>query len=530
MVSDLDKRHRELQKELEALRAERDRLEKKTASLEEKATSLEEQLGDSERRGAYLEFQLEKLRRMLFGQSSEKLKPRDDGLVQLELFEEAKVEIEAEELQDEEEFEEKRKRKRRRIPKDLERQRIEIDVEPELRSCPDCGEEMSVIGEEISETLEYIPALLYVIEYALKKRACKKCQSGVIQAKRPKRPIPRSRPGPGLLAYLLVAKYQDHLPLHRLERVFARGGMEISRKTLCDWVHAVASLLGPIVLAMRREILRASLLQIDESPTPVKDPEVKGKAKDYWLWSYGVPEEEVVFDFARGRSSDEPIRFLEDFGGYIQSDGYPVYKTLEKRSGNVLVGCWAHVRRKFFDARAEDPNFAMPVLAAMQKLFRLETKATEDGIGREDLLELRREKALPILETLKAVLESHRESYVPESGLGNAVRHALRRWETLVRYVDIAEAPMANQSAEQSFRPLALGKNNWLFVGHPDAGKSVAIVYSLIESCRRLGADPFTYLKSVIETLAEEPERAADLTPRKWLVSQASGAAENVAS
>lgn len=507
MVSSLVKRNQELEEEVNELRAVREELEAK--------------LRDADLRRDYLEFQIDKLRRMLFGRRSEKLPQRTDGLTQLQLFEEAKREIETEALEEFEEVNYKRKTrrgKRRPIPEDIHREQVVIDVDPELRVCPDCGEDMECIGHDVSKDFEYVPALLFIIEYLLKKYACKKCQNGVVQPKRPPRPLDKVKAGAGLLAYVLVSKYQDHLPLHRQERIFGRHGMELSRKTLSDWVQKLAVLLRPIVEAMKRRLLEASLLQADETPIRVKNPEVEGKTSKAYIWTYGLPDEEVVYDFTMGRSSAGPEAF---FGGsyppYLQSDSYSVYTSLEEQKRTVHVGCWAHVRRKYYDARDEDPAFSKLILSAIQKLFRIEREAKSEGLTGDGLVERRREESLPILDTIEELIAAKKPDVFPESGIGVAIDYTLNNWKALKRYVEIAEAEPSNNSAERSLRGVVVGRKNWLFVGHPNAGPRAAIILSLIETCRRLGVEPYHYLKDVIGELAKDSAKPEELTPRKWL-------------
>lgn len=520
------KRMRALQRELEATRAERD-------AMQRQYSEIQESLKHSEIEREYLKFQIEKLRNTLFGRRSEKLTVTEDGYIQLELLEEAKAEIEAGEVEEIEETEtltynrKKRRGNRRPTPENIHRERVEIDVDPEDRSCPECGEEMTCIGHDVSEDLDYIPAVLFIVEYLLKKYACKKCQSGVVQATRPPRPIPKARPAAGLLAYILVSKYNDHLPLHRLERIFARHGMAISRKTLCDWVGGSSELLRPIVEAMKRELLEAPLLQAYETPIPVKDPDLKGKTARYWIWTYGIPDGEVVYDFSRGRSAKDAERFLGDYSGYLQSDSYSVYKALERRGKTVHVGCWSHVRRRFYQSRKEQPDFAQAVLAAIRKLFDIERYAKAEGIVGRDLVALRRRKAKPILRKIRRLLQAKQPHVFPKSGTGDAIQYALKNWKALIRYVYIPEAEASNNIAEQSIRGVVIGRKNWLWVGHPNAGPRAAIIFSLVESCRRLGVEPFEYLHSVIGELARDPEQAPELTPRKWLEREQSKA-ENV--
>jgi len=520
VLADVVKRNAELEEELKTLRV---------ASVAEK-TELERKLALAERNRDYLEFQLEQLKRLLFGKRSEKMDAvRADGLLQADLFQEAAREIE-EERQEEKEtvtYERKKRRGNRKpLPESLHRERVEIDVPPEERTCPDCKQQMQCIGEHLLEELEYIPALLYVIEYVLKKYACKKCQTGVVMERVPERPIKKGRPGPGLLAWLLVSKYQDHLPLHRIERILERHGLGISRSTLSDWVSAMAKLLGPIVQAMKRNLLEAHVVQADETPIQVREPGLKKMTRRSYLWSYGIPRGEVVYDFTSGRGSDGPRVFLEGYEGYLQTDAYSGYNVVFETGRVVRIACWAHSRRKFYDARAESPPFAELILAAIQKLYRIEREAKENAITGEALVELRRSEALPVLERIRELLLLHRERFLPKSGLGEAIAYALGQWEALLRYVDIAEAEIDNNAAERSMRCVVLGRKNWLFVGHPDAGPRAAVILSLAETCRRLGIDPFKYLKDVIAEMAKDPSRAEALTPRAWRDRQAAAAAE----
>lgn len=512
MRSGVVKRKRELEEENQELLRVREALEKQNAELEAK-------LKHADLKREYLEFQIEKLRRMLFGKRSEKIPARSDDLLQLEFFEEAKKEIETEEVETETITYDRKKRRqeRRPIPEDIHREQVIVDVDSRLRVCPDCGDEMECFGHDVCEELEYIPALLYIIEYVLKKYACKRCESAVVQAPRPPRPIPKARPGPGLLAYILVSKYQDHLPLHRQERIFGRHGMELSRKTLCDWVQKMAELLQPIVEAMKRTVLSAKVVQVDETPVRVNNPEVKGKAAKAYIWTYGIPDEEVVYDFTQGRSASGPEEF---FGGkyppYLQSDSYSVYTSLDEREKTVHVGCWAHARRKYYEARAEAPEFSKLILTAIQTIFRVERVAKSEGLSGEALVARRREESAPILENLKELLDAKRPDVLPESGLGEAIAYTLNNWKALNRYIEIPEAEPSNNSAERSLRGVVVGRKNWLFVGHPNAGPRAANILSLVETCRRLGVEPYAYLKDVIAEMAKGTTRPSKLTPRAW--------------
>ncbi len=527
MVSNLAKRNEELEAQLNAMRASQESLLLQCQDLQKKLA-----LSESERN--FLKLRIDQLRHLLYGRRSEKIPAkRDDGLRQDELFQEAANAIQTEESEGKEtDTPERRARRARRkpIPKELPRRRVEIDVDPEMRRCPDCGEEMQCIGEQISEELEYIPALLMVIEYALKKYACKKCQTGVVMEPVPERPIKKGRPGPGLLAYVLVSKYQDHLPLNRIERILDRYSLGIHRSTLCDWVQASADLLQPIVEAMKHELFKARVIQADETPIQVQDPMVKGMTRRAYIWTYGIPRGEVIYDFMPGRSSEGPMDFLEDFEGYLQTDAYAGYNACFRTGRLVHIGCWAHVRRKFFDAQAEDPAFGELITSAIQKLYRIEDEAKEKNIAGDDLVALRHRESKPIIDLIKELIQAHRGMVFPQSGVGMAISYALDQWDALVRYLDVADAEIDNNGAERSMRPVVLGRKNWLFVGHPDAGPRAAIIMSLVETCRRLGLEPFEYLKDVLTELPRDPRRASALTPRAWRAARAADRAEKASA
>ena len=526
MLADVVKRNAELEEELRALRTAFE------AQGAEK-TAVEKKLEVSERDREYLKLKLAELRRILFGRRSEKIEPAtQDGFVQAQLFKEAAAEIERERDEERETISYERKKRRgnrKPLPANLARERVVIDVPPEKRKCPECKEEMGSIGEHLIEELEYIPALLFVVEYALKKYACKKCQSGVVMEPIPERPIKKGRPGPGLLSWVLVSKYQDHLPLHRLERILERHGLGINRSTLCDWVSASAKLLLPIVEAMKRELLKEPVVQADETPVRVLEAGLEKMSRRAFLWTYGIPQGEVVYDFTLTRSSQGPKDFLAGFEGYLQTDAYSGYNPVFETGRVIHLGCWAHARRKFYDARAERPEFAELVLAAIQRLYRLEREAREAGLTGEALVERRRREAKPILAGIRELLGLHRKQFLPKSGLDEAIEYTLGQWDSLVRYVEIPEAEIDNNAAERSMRRVVLGRNNWLFLGHPHAGPRAAVILSLVETCRRLEVNPYEYLKSVIHELAKDPSRAPELTPRAWRSAHAPSAEKPLA-
>jgi transposase len=369
----------------------------------------------------------------------------------------------------------------------------------------------------VTEELEYIPADLFIIEHVRGTYACRKCQEGVAMADLPPRPIEKGRPGAGLLAHVVVSKYADHLPLYRQEKIFARHGVDLPRSTLCDWVGWVAESCSPIVKEMKRRLKEGRIIQSDDTPVRVMDPERRGKAQKAFLWSYCEPGSEVVFDFAMTRSRDGPVRFLAGFEGYLQADGYAGYNEVV-RSGKVThIGCMAHVRRKFYAALEESPEYARAVLSAIRELYLIERSLKESGADAAGRVTLRQEEAVPILNDLEALFGQLKELALPQSELGKAVHYALGQWPSIMRYTEVGDAEIDNNGCENTIRGVALGRKNWLFCGHPNGGERAATLYSLTESCKRVGVDPFVYLKDVLDRLATHPSsRIRELTPRGW--------------
>jgi transposase len=499
---------------------ENERLTAENRTLRARTEYLERVLRQQEQR-------MDVLLRRLYGRRSERVENPAQLELPLELAEEAKREVEAEaararaaELaaQNEPEPPPRKKPGRRPLPKGLPRKRVVLEPAAEDKVCGSCKGELKKIGEEVTETLDFVPASLFVTETVRPKYACPKCQEGVVTEPLPPRPIEKGRPGPGLLAQVTVSKFADHLPLYRQEAIFARQGLDLSRSTMCGWVREIADLVRPVTVEMKRRLFTLPLLQADETPVPTQVAgEGKWRIEKCYLWGYSEPWGEVVYDFTLSRSRDGPTRFLEKYRGHLQTDGYDGYNEAYRRWGLVRFGCWAHARRKFYDAQAERPEFAMLILSAIQKLYRIERQAKEGQLVGEKLRELRRAEALPLLEDLKGVLEISQERELPQSGLGLAISYALDQWDDLVRYADVPEAPIDNNSIEHAMRVVTLGRKNWLQIGSPDGGERTAILYSLTESCKRIGIDPFAYLRDIIGRLPSHPaDRVGELTPRSW--------------
>jgi len=426
----------------------------------------------------------------------------------------------------EEEIEYTVRRKKRALPKPdpskLQRVREEYDLGPEERICPHCKGELVRIGEEVTEQYDYIPAKYFIRELVRAKYACKNCEGVIKRASLPARPIEKGKPGAGLLAHVAVSKYADHLPLYRQEQIMARGGISLRRSTMCDWLGEMAYLLEPIVSAVKRQILSSPVVQSDDTPVQVKDPDINGKTHRGYLWVYTIPYGEVVFDFTSHHRQEGPVKFLGDFKGYLQTDAHDCYNGVFSNGKVIHIGCMAHARRKFYEAKDSAPEEARWVLTRMARLYKVERELKERGASPEERVALRQRESLPLLLELKSYIGNLGLIALPKSPLGRAVAYFLKNFDSLCRYTEVGEAEIDNNSAEQAIKNVVIGRKNWLFLGHPKGGPSRATVfYSLIVSCKRLKIDPFAYLRDIIDKISQVPDSEVwKLTPRGWLEAQ----------
>jgi transposase len=392
-------------------------------------------------------------------------------------------------------------------------------LEPAEKVCPHCGKDKCEIGCEKSERFEYIPAKIIRHEIIRPKLACPCGDGGVSIAPLAPTPVEKGYPGPGLIAQVMLAKYHDHLPLYRQEQQFARLGVNFPRQMLCDWVRHGATWLQPVVRQMKAELLAGDYLQVDETPVKVMDPEVKGKCATGYLWLAGRPGGDVLFEFHPGRGKEYAKQLLGDFSGFLQRDGYGVYGSLaqEYPSRFKPCGCMAHARRKLVDALDHQPTQSQWLVMEMRKLYLIERHAREEAMTAEQRKVLRAQLAAPILAAMKTRLEEIRPSVLPQSPLGKAVRYALNKWEPLNRYLEDGRLEIDNNLTENALRPSCVGKKNYLFIGHPEAGWRSAVIYSVIVSCRRRDIDPWVYLRDLMHRLpAAKNHEIPDLVPARW--------------
>ena len=391
-------------------------------------------------------------------------------------------------------------------------------IEPAEKVCPHCGKEKCEIGHEKSERYEYVPARIVRHEIIRPKLACPCGQAGVSIAPLPPSVVTQGQPAASLVAHVLLSKFADHLPLYRQQQQFARLGVNFPKSTLGDWVEQGANWLQPIVREMKRQLVQGDYVQVDETPVRVQDPDVTGKCATGWLWVLGAPQSDVIFEFHPGRGKEFAQQLLGDFKGYLQRDGYGVYGSLARDKLELVpIGCWSHARRKFIDALEDQRDEAMPIVNEVRKLYLVERHARDEGLTAEQRHVLRQQLSLPILTALKPLLQSAQERVLPQSPLGKATRYCLAEWEALSGYLRDGRLEIDNNLTENAIRPSAIGKKNWLFIGHPEAGWRSAVIYSIIVSCHRRGIDPWEYLRDVLSRLpAMKQSEISSLLPVNW--------------
>ena len=430
---------------------------------------------------------------------------------------------------------------RRKLPADLKRERVVHDVPDAEKTCPCCSSPRVKIGEETSEQLDYRPAKLFVWEHVRLKYACPKClkpssetpsasngspSSHIVTAAKPAQPIDKGLPGPGLLAHVITSKYGDHLPLHRQEAMLARQGVELSRSTLADWMAASAELLKPLYKLMLTQVLLGRVVQTDETRVPVLDPGRKQtKPGRLWVFVGDRDHPHTVYDYTPTKARDGPAAILKDFKGFLQADAANVFDGIYRPGDIVEVGCWAHARRYFHEARDTDAARSAEALTRIRDFYRVEDEA-RDLIVRQQLagdaadalrLQLRRERTKVKLAEFAAWLEDQSPRVLPKSPIGHAIAYARRQWAALMRFTEHGFLNIDNNASERALRAVAVGRKNWLFAGSDAGGRTAAVLYTMTQTCRRHGLDPFVYLQDVFTRL---PNSTSDdltpLLPNRW--------------
>jgi transposase len=409
---------------------------------------------------------------------------------------------------------------RQELPADLPRVERVIACPPEQCACKDCGKATAVIGYETSEQLDVEPAKYFVLVTKREKRACPACGgNGVAAAPAPARIVEKSLASDRVVIDTVVAKYSDHCPLYRQSAILEREtGVEISRATMDGWVMQVGELLTPMVTWIASELVSGGYIQADETPVDVQMHDGRGRNHQAYLWQYGRPGGAAVFEFRLGRGREGPKEFLGNFAGILQTDGYVAYDKVGG-PGIVHAACWAHSRRKFFDALKLHPGdlAATRVVVAMDDLFAIDAAARERKLDHAARHALRCEEAPALLDIIKQRVEAAQATALPASTLGRAANYTLALWPKLTRFLDYPELELSNNLAENSMRPVALGRKNWIHLGSKEAGPKIAAIISIIETCRRLQIPAREYLAAILPGFADVPiQRLPELTPMAW--------------
>lgn len=439
---------------------------------------------------------------------------------------------------------------RRRLPADLVREPVVHDVPEAEKVCPCCQLPRVKIGEETSEQLDYRPAKLFVRVHVRLKYACPKClkaasapastesaasstdspSSHIVVAPKPVQPIDKGLPGPGLLSHVITSKYLDHQPLHRQESMLARYGVELSRSTLADWMAASADLLKPLYQLMLTEVLLGRVVQTDETRVPVLQPGLK-KTKSGRLWIYGgdCNHPYLVYDYTPTKARDGPAAILKTYQGFLQADAANVFDGFFIPGDIVEVGCFAHARRYFFDARETDAARAAEALARIRVFYLIEDEARDlitrqrlDGDAADEVRRrLRQERTKEKLAAFATWLADQATRVLPKSPIGLAIAYTRRHWVALTRFTEQGFLNIDNNAAERALRAVALGRKNFLFAGSDAGGHTAAVLYTMTQTCRRHGIDPFVYLKDVLERLPNSPlNDLPQFLPDRWAAAQ----------
>jgi len=399
---------------------------------------------------------------------------------------------------------------RTKLPEHLERREIIIEPAEATEGC-------KKIGEEITEELEYEPGKLFVNRYVRPKYVIAD-NKGIIIAPMIDRPLPKAIVGPGLLAQIIIDKYVDHLPLYRQMERFKREGINIPYSTIGDWVKNGCTLIDPLYESLKKLIVQSNYLHADESPIKVLDKDKKGATHRGYYWVYHNSIDGLVwFDYQEGRGREGPVAVLKDFKGYLQTDGYAVYDFFKEEKDIIVLHCMAHARRMFFEAKDNDKPIAEYALEQIGLLYNIERKVKEQQLDAEQILHLRQREAVPVLVSLGKWMKETYLKVLPKSAIGKALGYSIARWPELMVYTSDGKLNIDNNPVENSIRPVAIGRKNYLFAGSHEAAKRSAILYSLMGTCKLHGINPFIWLRDVLQRIATHPiNKIEDLLPHNW--------------
>ncbi len=491
-------------------------LQDRNAELEQRLSERDRELTEQTHRIEKLKWEIAELKRKLFGGTQgEKVSDEQLRLALAELeAEKHEQEFSEKEVAGYTRCEKKGRDSKPRIPDHLEVIE-EVIIPEEVQADPEAWER---IGEEVTEELDMEP-MRFIKRRIIRPKFVRKGELDrrPVVAELPPRLIPRGIPSAGLMAFLIISKYADHLPLYRMEKILKqRYQVPIRRQRMCDWIgYVVDTWLRLIYHSIRQGLFGGDYLQMDETPIRYLDHDRKGKSQKGYFWVFGKPGGNVCFDWKLGRGQSAAKSILQDFGGrFLQSDGYSVYDSVAREKGIIQAGCWAHARRKFFKAYKEQQLEAARYLLPIRHLYRIERNLPDDP---DQILAVRDGQSRSILADIYKQLQQDRHTMTGGSSLGAAIHYTLSQWDKLTAYLDQPHIRIDNNLTEQSIRPCKLGAKNWLFIGHPSVGHRSAVIYTLIESCKRHSIEPQAYLTDVLKRLPSlTNHEAAELTPDKW--------------
>jgi transposase len=494
------KKIQEKEKQVQAITTEKENLLKKLQEMLEKFSSMK--------------FELAQLKRLIFGSKRERfVSGAEDGQMSLPFDVEAVSPEDNVTAKEKVSSFERQKRKnhpgRLTLPDHLPVDEIIIEPEEDVTG-------LKCIGHEVTDELEYQQAILKINRYKRPKYA-RENSEGIICGELPSRPIDKGIAGPGLLSHILVSKYVYHLPFHRQSQRFkTEHQIDIPRSTMGGWQSSTANLMHLLHEEQKRQVLGQGYLQVDETPIQVLDPKKKGKTHRGYYWVYYSPiQRMVLFDYQEGRGREGPRKLLSDFKGYLQTDGYKVYDWFGQQKDITLLSCMAHARRMIEKSLDDDQKRAEYAMTEIQKLYRIERQAREQKLSAEQRHKFRLDESLPIMNELGKWMTAQVRTTLPKSPFGKALIYSVSRWDNLMNYLNDGYLEIDNNLVENSIRPTALGRRNYLFAGSHAGAQSAAMFYSFFATCKHNNVDPFTWLKKVLEIIPDYPaNKISDLLPQ----------------
>lgn len=493
------------------------------AALDQSAKLHDQAVQEHDQLVAELRRQIELYRRYVFGPRRERLveAPGQGHLFELDAVENESVAALPEPTARHDQAPARVRRSRKPDYDRLPQVRIEHDVPEAEKFCTHCGEPKARIGQDEARVLEFIPARFELQLHVLPKYACSRCRDGVASPPPPPRPVSGCIAGAGVLAEVVVSKFAEHVPLYRFEDISTRWGLYLPRTTLCDWVGNVAELLKPLYELEKELVRTAPVIWTDDTYVTVLGGESGSHKGRFWVYIGPIVLPYDVYDFTEDRKRRGPSRFLEHYAGYLQADAFSGYDGIYVGSdGRIIeVACWAHARRKFFEARSSSPAEASLILQMIRRLYEVEDRARplDDAARRA----LRQTDAVPILERLRNELDRLSSMLLPKSALAQAITYALNQWRALCRYTEDGRLTIDNNVSERRLRDQAIGRKNWMFLGNDAAGQRAAVLCTIIAGAKRHRLEPWAYLRDVILQLSVDasPDLVAGLLPDRWALA-----------